>query len=205
MDYAWYLFSFRGRINRARYWQAVLIVFCWMIFLGALTVGAVVLLGGTGPIKLGVGSEEILKLFDPASYRSLRLADVPVLLFETAGSVLLLWVFFATSVKRLHDRDKSGWWLIPFFALPSLYNHFAAWLPDVFVLDLLLALSIFVFLIWGFVELYFLRGSRKTNRFGSDPLAPRDMRPRWDQQSEIEMVPQKAGPPPVWRVKPGYE
>jgi uncharacterized membrane protein YhaH (DUF805 family) len=128
MDYARLLFSFRGRINRARYWQAMLIVFCWMIFLGALTVGAVVLLGGTKPIKLGVGSE-ILKLFDPASNRSLRLADVPVLLFETAGSALLLWVFFATSVKRLHDRDKSGWWLIPFLALPSLYDHFAAWLP----------------------------------------------------------------------------
>jgi hypothetical protein len=31
------------------------------------------------------------------------------------------------------------------------------------------------------------------------------MRPRWEQQSEIEMVPRKAGPPPVWRVKPGYE
>jgi uncharacterized membrane protein YhaH (DUF805 family) len=92
MDYAWYLFSFRGRINRARYWQAMLIVFCWMIFLGALTVGTVVLLGGTGPIKLGVGTEEILRLFDPASYKSLRLANVPVLLFETAGSVLLLWV-----------------------------------------------------------------------------------------------------------------
>ena len=58
---------------------------------------------------------------------------------------------------------------------------------------------------WGFVELCFLKGSRKTNRFGSDPLAPRDMRPRWDQQSEIEMVPQKAGPPPVWHVKPGHE
>ena len=48
-----------------------------------------------------------------------------------------------------------------------------------------------------------LKGSRKTNRFGADPLAPppRDTRPPWDQQSEIEMVPHKAGPPPVRRVK----
>jgi hypothetical protein len=49
-----------------------------------------------------------------------------------------------------------------------------------------------------------LKGSRKTNRFGADPLTPKpplDTRPPWDQQSEIEMVP-KAGPPPVWRVKP---
>jgi hypothetical protein len=44
--------------------------------------------------------------------------------------------------------------------------------------------------------------------FGADPLTPpppRDTRPPWDQQSEIKMVPHKAGPPPVWRVKPGYE
>ena len=62
--------------------------------------------------------------------------------------------------------------------------------------------------VWGFVEMYCLKGSRKTNRFGADPLAPKpphDTRPPWDQQSEIEMTPHKAGPPPVWRVKPGYE
>ena len=56
--------------------------------------------------------------------------------------------------------------------------------------------------------MYCLKGSRKTNRFGADPLTPKpkpDTRPPWDQQSEIEMVPHKAGPPPVWRVKPGHE
>ena len=61
-----------------------------------------------------------------------------------------------------------------------------------------------VLCLWGFVEMYCLKGSRKTNRFGADPLAPpppHDTRPPWDQQSEIEMVPHKAGPPPVWRVK----
>jgi len=49
MDYVWYLFSFEGRINRARYWLATLIIVCWMIFLGALTIGLVVLFGGTAP------------------------------------------------------------------------------------------------------------------------------------------------------------
>ena len=43
--------------------------------------------------------------------------------------------------------------------------------------------------------MYCLKGSRKTNRFGADPLTPppqRDTRPPWDQQSEIEMTPHKA-------------
>ena len=195
MDWAWYLFSLDGRINRAKYWLAILVLFCWMIFLAALAAGLFLLLGGTGPFKFGFGVEDIFKIFDPASYRSLSWADLPVLLFNTAGSALLLWVFLATTVKRLHDRDKSGWWLVAFFGFPSLYDRTASYLPDMFVLDLLLAFAAFVFCIWGFVELYFLKGSRKTNRFGADPLAPKpapDTRPRWDQQSEIEMVPHKA-------------
>ena len=53
----------------------------------------------------------------------------------------------------------------------------------------LLGLAGFVLCIWGFVEMYCLQGSRKTNRFGPNPLQPVDTRPRWDQNREIEMVP----------------
>jgi hypothetical protein len=66
-------------------------------------------------------------------------------------------------------------------------------------------LAVFVLCIWGFVEMFCLKGSRRANRFGADPLAPVDTRPSWDQQSEVEMVPRTASPPQVWRVKPGYE
>jgi hypothetical protein len=70
-----------------------------------------------------------------------------------------------------------------------------------------------VLCVWGFIELLFLRGTKWTNRFGPNPLGKEQMRARterdrlrattpWDQESEIEMVP-KAGPPPVWHVKPG--
>jgi uncharacterized membrane protein YhaH (DUF805 family) len=115
---------------------------------------------------------------------------------------LSLWVYFATSIKRLHDRDKSGWWMVQFFVLPGLYNQFADRLPDSYA-DLPVAIALFILYVWGFIELYCLKGSRRTNRFGANPLAPppRDIRSRWDQQSEIEMVPHKAGPPPAWRVK----
>jgi uncharacterized membrane protein YhaH (DUF805 family) len=210
MDYVWYLFSFQGRINRARYWLATLIIVCWMIFLGALTIGLVVLFSGTPPINLGYGFEDLFKVFDPASYRSLSLADLPGIFLNTAFSALFVWVWLATSIKRLHDRDKSGWWVMLFFAVP-LYNKLVDLLPDdSYFSDILFPLALIALAgcIWIFVELYFLRGSRKTNRFGADPLAPQprpDTRPPWDQQSEIEMVPHTASPPPVWRVKPGYE
>ena len=95
--------------------------------------------------------------------------------------------------------------MAPFFGVPGLYNQFADRLPDSYA-DLPLAIAVAGLGLWGFIEMYCLKGSRKTNRFGADPLTPpHDTRPPWDQQSEIEMVPHKAGPPPVWRVKPGHD
>jgi len=91
--------------------------------------------------------------------------------------------------------------MVPFSAVP-IYNELA----DRFELSyaaLPLGLAALVLNIWGFVEMYCLKGSRKTNRFGPNLLQPVDTRPRWNQQSEIEMVPHKAGPPPVWHVKRG--
>ncbi len=32
MDWNWFLFRFEGRINRAKYWLAGLIILCWMSF-----------------------------------------------------------------------------------------------------------------------------------------------------------------------------
>jgi len=209
MDYAWYLFGFEGRINRARNWLAIPIIIaiamCWMMVFGMLTIGTARLLGVSGPINFSLGIEQILKLFDPGFYRTLALAKLPMILSQITGSILILWIFFATSIKRLHDRNKSAWWTIPFFLLPGQYDQVAEWLPDIVVLQVLLGLGAFVLCLWGMIELYFLKGTAGTNRFGADPLAPVDTRPAWEQQSEIEMVPRTASPPPVWRVKPGYE
>lgn len=204
MDWTWYLFRFDGRINRAKLWLALLIVLCWLIFLALLTVGLAALVGGIKPANFGFGIDNLFEFVDPASYRSLTWADIPVLVFRIASSLLLLWVYIATSIKRLHDRDKSGWWMVAFFVVPGLFKQFEDRLPDSYFM-MLPGLAVFVLCIWGFVEMFCLKGSRKTNRFGADPLAPPDTRPAWDQQDEIEMVPRKAGPPPVWRVKPGYE
>jgi uncharacterized membrane protein YhaH (DUF805 family) len=199
MDWNWFLFSFKGRINRGKMWLSVLVILCWMIFLGmlAFAIGAIPR-GGTFSFDL----DDLFRVIDPATYRSLSWADLPVLLIKVTGTTLFLWVYFATSIKRLHDRDKSGWWMIPFFVGPGIFNQFADRLGNSYLL-MATGLVAFVFLLWGFIEMFFLKGSRKTNRFGPNPLQPPDTRPRWDQQSEVELVPHKAGPPPDWRVKPG--
>jgi uncharacterized membrane protein YhaH (DUF805 family) len=61
-------------------------------------------------------------------------------------NLLLLWPALAVSVKRWHDRDKSGWWVL-LNLLPVI-----GW-------------------IWALIENGFMRGSAGPNRFGEDPLA----------------------------------
>jgi uncharacterized membrane protein YhaH (DUF805 family) len=200
MNWTWYLFSFKGRINRAKMWLALLVIMCWMIFLGLVIVGISGLFGDAK--SFGFGVNDIFLIFDPATYRSPSKADLFPLLAKVIGTPLFAWVYFATSIKRLHDRDKSGWWMVPFFVVPGIYNQFVDRLADSYLM-LLPGIVVFIFFFWGFFEMYFLKGSRKTNRFGPNPLQPIDTRPHWEQQSEIEMVPHKAGPPPVWYVKRG--
>ena len=205
MDWTWYLFRFDGRINRAKMWLGVPVIFGVMATLG-LAIVALHSLFGTGK-AVHFGASDLFKLIDPEAWRSLTRADLPRLLIKLVGTPLAMWVYFALAIKRLHDRDKSGWWMVPFFAVPGLYDQFGDRLPDS-PADLPLSIAAAALCLWGFVELYCLRGSHKTNRFGADPLTPEpplDTRPPWDQQSEIEMTPHKAGPPPNWRVKPGYE
>lgn len=201
MDYVWYLFSPKGRINRARYWLALLIILCWMMFLAGLTLAAGLV---SGKVSFGFHINDLFRIVDPVSYRSLSWANLPSLPIRVIGTSLFLWVYFAASVKRLHDRDRSGWWIVPFLLYPGLYNQFEDRLSDYWVLAIPFAVVAFAFCIWGFVEMYFLKGSRKTNRFGANPLLQPETRgPRWEQDREIEMVPHKAGPPPQWHVKRG--
>ena len=71
----------------------------------------------------------------------LRIAGLGADLAHMTMNVLLLWPGIAVSVKRWHDRGKSGWWV-------------------------LINLVPFVGWIWALVENGFLRGSAGPNRFG---------------------------------------
>jgi uncharacterized membrane protein YhaH (DUF805 family) len=71
-------------------------------------------------------------------------------------------------IKRLHDRDRSGWWLAVFYLLPFALNVVSYGLGD---LGFIVSLAGFAVSIWGLVELGFLRGTAGPNRYGPDPLA----------------------------------
>lgn len=65
---------------------------------------------------------------------------------ELIVNLLLVWPALAISVKRWHDRGKSGWWV-------------------------LLNLVPVVGWLWALIENGFLRGTDGPNRYGPDPLA----------------------------------
>jgi len=130
MDWGWFLFRFERRINRARIWLATLVMICWALFLVGLIADVRALAGGPAAFKFN--ADEFL---DPAIYRSLSLAGLPLLGAKLVMTVLFMWVYLATSVKRLHDRDRSGWWILAFFIPPSLGQKLIDQLPDSFLLS----------------------------------------------------------------------
>lgn len=72
-----------------------------------------------------------------------------ILLYLPFG-LLMSYCGLAVAAKRLHDRDRSAWWMatlcIPFLGI--------------------------IFALWLMVETWFLRGTVGPNRFGPDPLRP---------------------------------
>jgi uncharacterized membrane protein YhaH (DUF805 family) len=73
----------------------------------------------------------------------------------------------AVGIKRLHDRDKSGWWLLLFYVSPLLLDWIGAWIG----MRLLFSLASFAISIWMVVELGILRGTAGPNRYGPEPFA----------------------------------
>jgi uncharacterized membrane protein YhaH (DUF805 family) len=72
----------------------------------------------------------------------------------------------AVGLKRLHDRDMSGWWLLVFYLLPAVLDGIgrAIGIPVIF------SLAGSAVSIWALVVLGFLRGTSGANQYGPDPL-----------------------------------
>jgi uncharacterized membrane protein YhaH (DUF805 family) len=202
MDWTRYLFSFEGRINRAKYWLATLIILCWMIFVLLLLAAVATIFGIGGPLEINlVGISASIQFTDDdiAAKTSLfpQIVTIPMTCF-------FAWCYAAVSIKRLHDRNKSGWWIVAFIVVGGVYGQFAEWLGGSWA-AVFIGFAAFAAFIWGLVEMCYLKGTRGPNRFGPDPLGPRDTGPRCDQQSELEFVPHSAGPSAGPHVMRGHD
>ena len=137
------LFSFQGRLNRKPYWTMAItttVVFILLLLLALATIRE-------------YGLEFLLVTI-----------AILVILY-----VPLIWIGLALGAKRLHDRDKSAWWLLVFYALPTILSTAADRMED--VQFIILHLISFAITVWAFVELGCLRGTVGPNRYGPDPLS----------------------------------
>lgn len=82
----WALFGFDGRLSREPYWLGFLFVFLIVTF-------------GTAPLAA------------PSEEEGVLISPVTLIVFLAA-----IWSQFALAVKRLHDRDLSGWYCLILFA-----------------------------------------------------------------------------------------
>lgn len=141
------LFSFSGRLNRKPYWLTTLamigVVIVAMILIFILAGGAAALTGNASGFGMGL----ILLM---------------ILLY-----IPLLWVGLALGAKRLHDRNKSAWWLALFWLLPAVLQGIG---EQIGTLGIVLTLVGVAISIWGLVEIGFLRGTVGPNQYGPDPL-----------------------------------
>lgn len=143
------LFVFQGRINRLKYW------------LGYCTWGVI-----------GVLVYFALKIVIVAA--SLNAGTV---LFWGLG-LLVLIPFIVSSIainlRRLHDRDKSGWWLLVFYLIPVALAVFAQAAvngnPDSSVTKVA-QYGTLAIQFWMIVELGFLPGTKGPNAYGEAPAA----------------------------------
>jgi uncharacterized membrane protein YhaH (DUF805 family) len=134
------LFSFEGRMRRRDFWLCLI---CLAVLHGLLfsLVAAMFF-----PIWMTTSSYDGRGTVWPAWW---ALMVAPPML---AAHFLLLWPRIAVGVKRCHDRDKSGLWLL------LLLIPFFGWL-------------------WALIDLGLLDGTPGPNQYGPSPKGVGDAAP----------------------------
>jgi uncharacterized membrane protein YhaH (DUF805 family) len=162
MDYVRLLFSFKGRINRARYLVVQLVLLTvWFLFW----------------VKAPFQQFEILGL---------------------AAVIPMIWINLATVAKRLHDRNRNGWWAVAILVVDRLsYLYYGLFFGLSFGVDISIAEELLLVMgavvlsllqTWIVIELFFVIGTDGPNRFGPDPT-------RTDAASPIDPRPEPDGVP----------
>jgi uncharacterized membrane protein YhaH (DUF805 family) len=143
------LFGFNGRISRGTFWLGLAIA--------------------------GLGAIAVVAVFAGL----IAIAPLPTMAIEIPALIVLppialSWSATVLCVKRLHDRGRSGLWLIAPFAVSAAAIALMGDSPERgSALSIAIGFATVAFYGWMFVEIGLLGGESGPNRFGPDPLEPR--------------------------------
>ena len=210
MNWTWYLFGFKGRINCAKLWLALAIQLCWAFSQAFLVVVLDAILTGSTELS-NSGLAYMFELLGSRAHSPLSPDRLPAMVLDAIMTLVTWWVFLATSIKRLHDRNKNGWWLLPYGAAPFLHLYTFRWslgwtiaptisngtMSFAWLSVSLVSLLVYVLALSGFVDMYWMSGTDGPNRFGPDPLRTIPSGPT----GEIQTEPGGASLPAWLRVK----
>ena len=118
IDWTYLLFKFDGRINRAKFWAGSILI--WGIYT-LWVIAFVAAINVSSSVGAVIGFLGIMVW------------------------VLAIWSGLAISIKRWHDRGKSGWWIF-IAAIPLIGG------------------------LWALIETGFLEGDLGPNEYGPNPL-----------------------------------
>jgi uncharacterized membrane protein YhaH (DUF805 family) len=136
--FTWYFLSLSGRISRKEFWLG---------YMGLLALCGLL----TKLLMYLAFKNQSGRVWDR---RELSIALSTPFIIAIA---VLLWPFISIFVKRLHDLNVSGWWLLAAAAMP-----FVSAMANInFSTLLLIAVTV----------LGAVRGRQGSNRFGDDPPA----------------------------------
>jgi uncharacterized membrane protein YhaH (DUF805 family) len=130
------LFSFWGRIGRARYW-------------GLSGLCLLTLIGSSIAVALTANATNATPV------------NVPAAVVAIAGFFLcwaMLMALVGLGVRRLHDRGRSGFWIVPYYAVypPVAFILFDGdWFGPLGTALFCLAASV---MLWSIIDLGFLKG-----------------------------------------------
>ena len=136
-------FSPSGRINRSTYWQQGILL---LNVIWGLSVAVVIV------IALVSTDTNVDRLLDDILFRDPG-NFILLIFFIVILVAIYWWNNFAVAVKRLHDRDKSAWWLVLWWAISGIGGA------------LTFGIASFVVAVWMLVELGFLEGTPGENRY----------------------------------------
>jgi uncharacterized membrane protein YhaH (DUF805 family) len=154
--------EFSGRSRRKEYWlYALFLVILWAIFFGVLfgVAGSALLAGGrggAGALLAGGGTIMIVALLGVIVWLGLLIPSL------------------AVAVRRLHDTERSGWWLGGYIIVAMLNNVVTSATGGgglariTMVAVLVYAVTLLVFFCFD--------GTKGPNRYGPDPKGEVDAR-----------------------------